>query len=325
MRLLLLVALLFGFSTSVVSQSAGDIGKIALSVVMPENVDGLDHSQLSKLETKIIQLVSQAGLAATGYETNFVIYPKFAVYETNTVEGGMQNIFVLNAELSLFIKQVDNNVLFASMSRQLKGSGNSKSAAVTQAISKINTNDTEVKTFLETGKNKIIAYYIGKCPDILQKSESLVKMKKYDEAIALLLTVPEEIAGCYNQVQAKAIEAFKAHQTQICSEHIQKAKSVMAGHQYDAALEELSEIDPSSSCFQEARQLANNIDSRLTAKEREQWEFKMKQYNDQQAMAKERLSTEVALEQSRIQAAREIAVTYYQNQPKRVNYYYLVR
>jgi hypothetical protein len=325
MRFLLLLASMLGYTTSAVSQAAGDVGKISLSVVMPENVDGLDNSQLSKLETKIIQLVTQAGLAATGYETNFVIYPKFAIYETNTVEGGMQNIVVLNAELSLFIKQVDNNILFASMSRQLKGSGNNKSAAITQSISKISINDTEVKTFLETGKSKIIAYYAGKCPDILQKSENLVKMKKYDEAIALLLTVPEEIAGCYNQVQVKAMEAFRAHQTQICSEHIQRAKSVMAGHQYDAALDELSEVDPSSSCFQEARQLASNIDSRLTAKEKEQWEFKMKQYNDQQAMAREKLSTEAAIEQNRIQAAREIAVAYYKNQPKRVNYYYLIK
>jgi len=101
------------FSTiTALAQTTSDVGKIALSVIMPENIDGLDASQLSKLETKITQIVSASGLAASGYNNNFVIYPKFAIYETNVVEGGMQNITVTTCELSLFIKQVDNNVLF---------------------------------------------------------------------------------------------------------------------------------------------------------------------------------------------------------------------
>jgi hypothetical protein len=72
-----------------------------------------------------------------------VIYPKFAIYETNVVEGGMQNITVVSVELSLFIKQVDNNMLFSTISKQLKGSGSSKELAITNAISKIPTNDPD--------------------------------------------------------------------------------------------------------------------------------------------------------------------------------------
>jgi hypothetical protein len=71
------------------SQSQNDIGKMALSIIMPENVDYLDEQQLSKLETKISQIVTMNGLAASGYNNNFVIYPKLAVYENNIVESGM--------------------------------------------------------------------------------------------------------------------------------------------------------------------------------------------------------------------------------------------
>jgi hypothetical protein len=296
------------------AQSTNDVGKIALSVVMPENVDGLDVSQLSKLETKISQIVTVSGLAASGYNNNFVIYPKFAIYESNIVEGGMQNITVVTAELSLFIKQVDNNLLFSAISKQLKGSGSNKELAITNAISKIPTSDPEFKTFIETGKSKIIQYYETKCVDIIKKSDSYVKMQQYEQALGLLMTVPEEVSSCYNQIQDKAIESYKAYQTQKCAELIQKAKTSLAANDYVGALNILSEIDPSASCFNEAQTLAKTAETKVDAEEKKQWDFQMKQYNDA-----------VSLEKQRVEAIKEIAVSYYKSQPTTLNYNYIIK
>ena len=280
------------------AQTASDVGKIALSVIMPENVDGLDASQLSKLETKITQIVSSSGLAASGYNNNFVIYPKFAIYETNVVEGGMQNITVTTCELSLFIKQVDNNILFSSISKQVKGSGNNKQTSITNAISKVPTNDAQFKTFIETGKTKIVQYYESKCQDIITKSESLVKMQNYEEALGLLQTVPEEVS-CYSKVQEKSIEAYKAYQNQKCAKQIQEAKTTLAANNYNAALQILSQIDPSATCFNESQTLMKNAESKIDAEEKKQWDLKMKVYDDN-----------VALEKQRINAVKDIAVAY---------------
>ncbi len=295
------------------AQTASDVGKIALSVIMPENVDGLDASQLSKLETKITQIVSSSGLAASGYNNNFVIYPKFAIYETNVVEGGMQNITVTTCELSLFIKQVDNNILFSSISKQVKGSGNNKQTSITNAISKVPTNDAQFKTFIETGKTKIVQYYESKCQDIITKSESLVKMQNYEEALGLLQTVPEEVS-CYSKVQEKSIEAYKAYQNQKCAKQIQEAKTTLAANNYNAALEILSQIDPSATCFNESQTLMKNAESKIDAEEKKQWDLKMKVYGDN-----------VALEKQRINAVKDIAVAYYKSKPTTVNYSYIIK
>lgn len=295
------------------AQTTSDVGKIALSVIMPENVDGLDASQLSKLETKITQIVSSSGLAASGYNNNFVIYPKFAIYETNVVEGGMQNITVTTCELSLFIKQVDNNILFSSISKQVKGSGNNKQTSITNAISKVPTNDAQFKTFIETGKTKIVQYYESKCQDIITKSESLVKMQNYEEALGLLQTVPEEVS-CYSKVQEKSIEAYKAYQNQKCAKQIQEAKTTLAANNYNAALEILSQIDPSATCFNESQTLMKNAESKIDAEEKKQWDLKMKVYGDN-----------VALEKQRINAVKDIAVAYYKSKPTTVNYSYIIK
>lgn len=308
----IIIAMVLTFTSF--AQSTDDIGKIALSVIMPENVDGLNVSQLSKLETKIAQIITASGLAATGYNNNFVIYPKFAINESNIVEGGMQNITVVTADLSLFIKQVNNDMLFSSISKSLKGSGSSKELAITNAILQIQTKDPEFKTFIEAGKTKIIQYYEANCTDIIKKSDSYVKMQQYEQAFGLLMTVPDEVTSCYSQIQSKAIEIYKAYQMQKCAEQIQKAKASIATTDYNTALNILEEVDPSASCFNESQTLEKSIETKIAAEEKKQWDFKMKQNNDA-----------VSLEEQRIVAIKEIAVSYYKSQPTTVNYNYIVK
>lgn len=308
------ITIALAFTCISFAQSTNDVGKIALSVVMPENIEGLDGSQLSKIETKIAQIVTASGLAASGYNNNFIIYPKFEISESNLVEGGMENITVVTAELNLFIKQVQNNVLFSSISKPLKGSGSSRQSAITNAISKIPKSDPEFKTFIENGKSKIILYYETNCADIIKQSDTFVKMQQYEQALGLLMSVPEEVSSCYNQVQDKAIEAYKAYQTQNCSVLIQRAKTTLASNDYIGALNLLSEIDPSAACFSEAQALAKSAETKVDAEEKKQWDFQMKQYNDA-----------VSLEKQRIEAVKQIAVSYYKSQPTTVSYNYIVR
>jgi len=298
----------------VTKAQSNEVGKIALSVIMPENVDGLDASQLSKLESKIIQITTKSGLSASGYSQNFVIYPKFAIYETNVVEGGMQNITVVTAELSLFIKQISNNMLFSSVSKSLKGSGKTKEMAITNAISQIPVSDKEFLSFIETGKQKIIAYYEANCDAIIKKADSHSKMQEYDQAFGLLMSIPDEVTSCHDKILDKAIETYKAYQNQRCSELIQQAKAKSAAMDYDGSLEVLSQIDPSSKCYPEQQALFKSIESKISAEVKKQWDFEMKQYNDA-----------VSLEKQRINAIKEVAVAYYKSQPTTVNYNVLIK
>lgn len=307
----IIFALISSFGS--IAQNAGDVGKIALSIVVPENAEGLEPAHTSKLETKISQIITKYGLAATGYDNNFIVYPKLAIYDNSVVEGGMQNIIIITADLSLFMKQVDNNIMYATVNIPLKGSGSNKQNALTNAISMIPVDHPSFKKFVETGKLKIVQYYESKCTDIIKKSDAYVKMKKYEDAIGLLMTVPEEVSECHHKILDKAVVAYKAYQTQICSEMIQKAKTSLAANDYKGALNILSEIDPSSACYKSAQELASIAGSKIDAEEKKRWDFKMKQYNDA-----------INLKNKRIQAIKEIAVAYYKSRPTTVNYNYIL-
>jgi len=202
---------------------------------------------------------------------------------------------------------------FSSTSKQLKGSGNNTQTSITNAIAKVPTNDPQFKTFIETGKNKIIQYYESKCQDILTKSENLVKMQDFEQALGLLMSVPEEVS-CYNKVQEKSIIAYKIYQNNKCAKQVQKAKAEIAANNYNNALNLLSQIDPSTSCYKEAETLIKLAEAKVDVEEKKEHDLKMKVYENN-----------IALEKERINAIKDIAAAYLKSKPTTINYSYIVK
>ena len=138
-------------------------------------------------------------------------------------------------------------------------------------------------------------------------------MKDFEQALGLLMTVPEEV-NCYNKVQEKSIEAYKAYQNQKCIVQLQDAKTQLAANNYNNALNILSQIDPSTPCFKESQTLVENAATKVDQEEKKQWQFQMKVYTDN-----------ISLQKQRINAIKDIAVAYYKSKPTTVNYTYLIR
>jgi hypothetical protein len=139
-------------------------------------------------------------------------------------------------------------------------------------------------------------------------------MQQYAQALGLLMSVPAEISACYDKILNKSVDTYKAYQKQVCSENLMQAKTLSAAMDYEGALNTLAGIDPSTECFNEALTLVKSIENKVSAEDKKRWDFRMKQYNDA-----------VSLEKQRINAIKEIAVSYYKSQPKSVNYLIMVK
>lgn len=308
----LFVAILISYD-SVSQEQSDDVGLISLAVVLPDNSDHLSQSQLSKIKSRIHKIVTLNGLSGSGYNNNFVIYPKFEIYDESVVEG-MKNIIIVETEFNLFIKQVDNNMMFASYSKSIKGSGYSREKAINDAISKIATRDPKIQSFIEEGKEKIIDYYVKNCDKISKKADAFIQKQEFEQAIGLLMTVPEEVSECHEKIQQKSIKAYLAYQKQHCKEQMQQANMAFANNNYSDALYYLGQIDPSSPCNDDARKTMSAIGKKVDGEEKRDWDFMMKRHNDS-----------VSLEKSRINAVKEIAKAYYSSQPQTVNYTTILR
>lgn len=297
-----------------IAQNENKLSSVNLSVVFPSNVDGLNESQLSKLESKIIEIVTNNGVSADGYTQNFVIYPKLEIYDEKSSQGGMKSLTILNCNLSLFIKQVSTNIIFSTFSKTIQGSGYNKNEAVNSVISFIETGDPKLNDFVKAGKEKIIKYYQANCDIVLRKAESERNIKKLESSLAILLTIPEEASSCYDKAQAKAKTIFKELQKNNCGIYIQRARAASASKDFGTALEYLGMVDPGGPCASESKGLINSISSKVDQESKKQWDFLLKTYSD-----------DVAIRKAQIQTMNTLALSWLRAQPNTATYITIIK
>ena len=92
------------------------------------------------------------------------------------------------------------------------------------------------------------------------------------------------------------------------------ANANISSADYDQALGILSKIDPSSSFYGAAKTAIRNIESKVSAERRKEWEFKLQQHNNA-----------VSLQKERINAVKDIAVAYYKRNRTKHSYTYIIR
>ena len=270
----------------------------------------LTYNALSKLNNKTIQLLTYNEIVS-GVNNSFVIYPSLILEDSKIVETGLYNVYTVVVEFNYYIKNVESNTIFSSFTKQIEGSGKSERDAITNIVSKLDVKDAKLTAFINTGKDKIINYYKNSCNQIIAKSDNMVLQGNYEDALSLLISVPSEVE-CFSKAKQKALTVYKQYSSKKCQELILEAKSYLAQNDRESAANILATINPESSCKIEASQILSKIEEKLSAQEKKEWDFMIKQHSDK-----------VVLEKSSIKAIRDICVAYYKKNP--VTYNYIIR
>ncbi len=100
------------------------------------------------------------------------------------------------------------------------------------------------------------------------------------------------------------MDIYERYQNVQCERLIQNAKGCIALKDYSGAAEYLVRIDPESQCKSECTQLLDSIKQQVDKEEAETIERKFRIFD-----------TLADLEKQRISAIRDIAKSYYSNQP----------
>jgi hypothetical protein len=309
----LFICSLFTLTTLIAQEDKSDLMNIGLVMPQAGDIPNISAGHISKIETKVLGLLTHNGISSQGGGNGIVMYPKLDIYDDQDINTGMQNLKVVRVTLTLFVKQADENVLFTSESRSLSGSGKTRDQALNSAIGSINPQDVKWTNFVKNAKSKIVQYYQKMCTTIVAQAEQLSQTGQTGRALSLLLNVPKEVS-CFNDVKNKSIELYKKHINRECAQELQLAKSKITGGDYKTALAIIGHIDPESSCFSEAVSTMNNAASKVDEDIRRRWEFMKEAYKDS-----------VELEKLRINAIKDIGVAYWQSKQQTYNYLVLVR
>lgn len=279
---------------------ADDEGRLVLTPYLAHNANYPVEAS-DAVKNKLMQIVTQYGLGGVSYDQRFVITANFTEY-TREATATAPPMIALEITPTLYIGDLVTGNLYASVAvPSVKGVGKTETKAYMTAIKTMRFDSPQVAAFIERGKQKIIEYYNAEIDLILAQADALAQQDRYDDALALLISVPSVCKDAYTKAMSRLSQYY---QMQIDVE----GASLLAAARYawssdlsyagaQAAASYLAQIHPYSSSYAGAQALAAEIAKRVKELDTREWNFTLQEHKDN-----------VSLRSQAIKAAQAIGV-----------------
>ncbi|TAG55539.1 MAG: hypothetical protein EAZ27_06900 [Cytophagales bacterium] len=303
----------FGLIAQNKSGKLDDAGRIVLTTVLPDRVStNLPEGCGNILKNKLSQLTTQNGLGGSTNDPRFIITANVLENDKNVVATAPA-MSTIDLDVTFYVADYQTKTNLGTFNMPAKGVGQTEIKAYINAIRNINPKNPELKLFIEDSKNKVLEFYNTRCDFIIQGANALSEQRKFEQAIAQLISVPDVCKDCFTQSLAAIGPIFKKLIDRQCKINLMNARNAWnaSPNQVGAnkAAEFLGAIDPEASCYKEAEQLTKTIGARMLKLDKREWDFKLRQFD-----------MNVDLEKRRIEAYRAVGVAYGKNQPQNVVY-----
>lgn len=277
--------------------------EMPIAVAFKTAAQPVTNSTQRMVGNKLRQLLSANGVSGSFDFHPFALVPAFEVMGKSVTPGPPKQV-VYQLMLTLEVLNVEDGVVFSSYSTDMDGVGTSEDAAFSDAVKRLSPRNQELRHFVYEAKDRIIDYYNDNLERTLVKAEMLKQTRKYDEALCLLARVPE-CTNNYASVLKLMEEVWQARVNLEGMKLLTRAQAIWGARtDSEAAIEAanlLAQIDPESNSYAAAGELMREIKAK--AEKNTPWNIGLKIYEDG-----------VSLEQQRINAAREVAITFAKNQ-----------
>ena len=277
------------FSFTVKAAGADDFGRIVLNTYIPLK-SNISTEARTQLESKLTQIATAYGMGGSDANPRFIITAKVNVLTKDVISGPPQMI-AQNLDITVYIGDGMDNILFSSSTISVKGVGTNENKAYIDAIKKLNPKSRELETCINEGKQKIIDYYSTNCNFLIKEAMIMCNKGEYDAAMAKLAAVPQVCGECYYACLDTLQYIFQQKIDKECLVKMREAKARWMAGQDKAAADEvgdiISGISPFSTCEPDVSDLMSKIEGKLKADEKAAWDFKVKKYTENQKQKKE--------------------------------------
>lgn len=256
--------------------------------------DAIMESMLDRLR----MAATADGVVAYTNNGQFFITGRFSHLMHEVLPGPPRQTAV-HTLLTLYIGDARGQKVFATKQFELRGVGGSDQRALINAMQSLNYRNRDFESFISSGRDKIIDYYQSHLSQILSEAKSAAALHDYGTALSLTAAVPECVSG-YESVRSQMLVYYQQYIDLTGTQALDAAKAAWAADPSAAgavvAMQYLAGIDPSSSAYSGAQALVKEMGK--TVKSDRDFELRDK-YHDK-----------VALEKSRIEAARAVGVAF---------------
>jgi len=283
-------------------------------VALHPDLEAFDASVRAQLEARITNLVTRSGFAAVDGYSHLVVFPTLIVVSEQEAPG-LRNQIVVNADITLFLKNISDGTLFSSMTRSVTGAGRTQAQALMQAVSSLRPRDRAVTSFLEAAREQIVIHYEKTCDGILTSARTAAGVEDHARAMAELMAVPMAAASCHERASDLAVQLVEAYQDEQCDQVVRTAAAEAAAHRYSDAIEQLSQVDPSAPCSAEADRIVEDIEQGVEEHEERAVRERLERLRSTRASVKASLTTSANVSKRRLEVGASMAAGYFNTRP----------
>jgi hypothetical protein len=288
---------------------------LAVAVVVPPTMPGVDAAVRTQLESRLSQFLTGTGFAAVPGGSTLVMYPSLVVLEERTV-GELQKRTMIKLDLSLYLKNASDGVLFASTNLNIAGVGPERNAAIINAVSSLRGGDPAVRQFASSARGRINEYYARNCDQVIADGRTQAGTGDIGRAMAVLMSVPRESAACHEKSSATAVRVYAELQQRECQSRLTKAKAEAAANHFVDAIDALEGIDPSAPCAREVDDLLGEITREVDRREQRELKIRLQTIRTERTTITRGLDSPAKITSRRVTLAAEARVQWLNREPR---------
>ena len=288
-----------------ITASAQDC-EMQMAVVVDDQLAGIPIESQGVLTNALERIITTNGMTKDVTFAQFLLTAKVEELDKHIVAGPPVQ-HVQNLGITLYVIDAINGQKYASTYTEVDGVGKSEQKSYNNAIKNLRPQNDKVLSFMNGAKKKIIDYYDKNYPTLIKEAQTKASFKQYEEALALICTVPVCSKG-YAEAMRAGLKIYGNYIDRHGIMLLNKARAIWAANPTDggaidvAAL--IGQIDPEASCHREAMHFLQSVQKQTRADI--EYEFH-KKYEDK-----------VELEKHRIDAIKAIGQAYGMGQPKTI-------
>ncbi len=297
-KLTLLALCLLGASAAEAQTQAQPV--IDLSACVNEQTAAqIGENNTIALQNKISKIITRNGMAdAAGF---FGVVPTITVTDDGTVDTGMASVRVLRADFTLSIMNLVDGTTFGSQTVALQANGKSDEACMRSLINRVNVNDVRFAKLIRDAQQDIADYYARMMPRLMARIDSFIARGAYDDAMAALAMVPDNVEESATAERLK-VEIYNKMLSNEVTRSMAEADILVRKGDIDGALALCRNCDPLSPNYGEVLAFLRRLDAEAAKAEAQALEAEMRKLDA--AARKEQVARQAEVQGNTLKAER---------------------
>lgn len=160
-----------------------------ISIQLDEDFTNIPTAANTVLYQTLSRMITEKGFTTESPTTPFVLTAHCDVLDKSNLPGPpVQTVY--NLGITFYMADTYTQKKFANAYITLDGVGTGEVKSYINAFRHISANNKEILNLINTGKKKMMEYYNTQYPNIIKEAQRLVSLQNYEEALAMVLSIP---------------------------------------------------------------------------------------------------------------------------------------